>query len=295
MRYRLEYVPDMITDYRTIGALIQEKLTEINDNQKIIEANLRLITNNFIKLKKALLIKSRTSQELPEDQISESLINIRMNLKNFISVMSQMLDIPSDLMLISSRNSIGSIKKTKTESVVSFTKLELHRISSFRPSIRENNIFSFNDIVGILQKKPSKDRKAKSQVAISNLHEQKEAKIFKKPPKIKNLEIIEENDEHIKKMDSLQTKKMSLMKEKGVRQKTKKSRIFNKDFLDSPNFLLSSTSRKERVFKLNGSQENEKKENQIRKSVKDERMGSFLCNDSAKKKQNYIFKKQPLE
>lgn len=268
----------------------------IDENQKIIQGHLLSVTKNFLKLKTCLIIRTSFQPMLGEQAESENSTNILLKLDSFINIMSQMLEITPEFMMTSARTTMFSMRKPRKESTTTSIKMsKASRTGStfIRPSLLENNIFSYNEIVQqLLKKKPSKPNSPVKITSSSSLEEDKEIRSAKRKTRVKNLEqIVEEKEELGKNTDAHMPNSIILNESKiFVHNERNSKKSQNHEFLDSNNHLLSSF-RKESVLKINCPEENDKKKQ--KKSTREERSSSN--GDNLKKKQNLNFKIVPVQ
>lgn len=267
----------------------------IDENQKIIQGHLYSVTKNFLKLKTSLIIRTQFQPMLVEQAESESSTNLILGLDTFINIMSQILEITPEFMMASARTTMFTMRKARKESTTTSIKMsKASRTGSFiRPSLLENNIFSYNDIVQQLQKKPSKPKSpVKITASLSSLEEIKSAK---RKTRVKNLEqIVEEKEEFGKNADA-QPNSIILNESKVFTHNERTSKKSeNHEFLDANNHLLSSF-RKESILKMNFLEEKDKKKQKNKKSLSTREERSPSNGDNLKKKQNLNFKVVPVQ
>ena len=303
LKYRIEErnLPEFLTTINKVSNSIQEIMSIIDENQKIIQEHLFSVTKNFLKLKTSLILRTSFQPMLGEQNDSENSTNLILNLDSFINTMSQMLEITPEFMMTSARTTMFSMRKPRKESTTTSIKMsKASRTGStfIRPSLLENNIFSFNEIVQqLLKKKPSKSNSpVKISSSLSSIEEDKEIRSAKRKTRVKNLEqIVEEKEEFGKNADAHAPNSIILNESKiFVHNERNSKKSQNHEFLDSNNHLLSSF-RKESVLKINCLEENDKKKQKNKKSFSTREERSSSNGDNLKKKQNLNFKVVPVQ
>ena len=296
LKYRIEErnLPEFLTTINKVSNSIQEIMSIIDENQKIIQGHLFSVTKNFLKLKTSLIIRTSFQPMLGEAE-SENSTNLIINLDSFINIMSQMLEITPEFMMTSARTTLFSMRKPRKESTTTSIKMsKASRTGSkiIRPSLLENNICSYNEIVQqLLKKKPSKPNSPVKITSLSNIEEDKEIRSAKRKTRVKNLEqIVEEKEEFGKNMhNSIVLNESKIF----VHNERNSKKTHNHEFLDSNNHLLSSF-RKESILKIN-CEENDKKKQKNKQSLSTREERSSSNGDNLKKKQNLNFKVVPVQ